>query len=206
MGRLIALLLCALCGCAKVSVTHGVPNLRCVDAQRNVWRSGQPSQEGMYFIAQLGVTNVIKLNVSSEGKDLPIMGQCVRGYPIGWTAQVGLRRLPYDLTAIARSVQPGTLIHCTHGEDRTGVVSALYRLEQQHWTKAQAEHEMLALGFHRSLCGLWHYWRDYYVCQWCDHVHYGQSATCTMNTCNALWEVTYFCPDGCQGANRGVFK
>ncbi|BBQ00834.1 protein-tyrosine-phosphatase [Burkholderia sp. SFA1] len=42
------------------------------------------------------------------------------------------------------------LIHCQHGADRTGLVSALYRIVYQGWTKQQAEDELLhgGYGFH----------------------------------------------------------
>ncbi|MDR5739416.1 dual specificity protein phosphatase family protein [Caballeronia sp. LZ019] len=42
------------------------------------------------------------------------------------------------------------LIHCQHGADRTGLVSALYRVVYQGWTKGQAEDELLngGYGFH----------------------------------------------------------
>ncbi|MFM0324495.1 dual specificity protein phosphatase family protein [Caballeronia glebae] len=42
------------------------------------------------------------------------------------------------------------LIHCQHGADRTGLVSALYRVVFQGWTKQQAEDELLhgGYGFH----------------------------------------------------------
>jgi protein tyrosine/serine phosphatase len=42
------------------------------------------------------------------------------------------------------------LIYCQHGADRTGLVSALYRVVFQGWTKRQAEDELLdgGYGFH----------------------------------------------------------
>jgi protein tyrosine/serine phosphatase len=42
------------------------------------------------------------------------------------------------------------LIHCQHGADRTGLVSALYRVVYQGWTTQQAEDELLhgGYGFH----------------------------------------------------------
>jgi len=42
------------------------------------------------------------------------------------------------------------LIHCQHGADRTGLVSALYRVVYQGWTKEQALNELQngGYGFH----------------------------------------------------------
>lgn len=42
------------------------------------------------------------------------------------------------------------LIHCQHGADRTGLVSALYRMVYQGWTREQALDELQhgGYGFH----------------------------------------------------------
>lgn len=51
-------------------------------------------------------------------------------------------------------------VHCLHGQDRTGIVIAYYRVLFCHWTKADAEKEMLAHGFHKELHGLWECWEN----------------------------------------------
>jgi len=42
------------------------------------------------------------------------------------------------------------LIHCQHGADRTGLMSAMYRIVEQGWTKDEAIKEMVegGYGFH----------------------------------------------------------
>lgn len=40
-------------------------------------------------------------------------------------------------------------IHCQHGRDRTGLVSAIYRVLNQKWTPQAAHDEMLVLGFRK---------------------------------------------------------
>jgi protein tyrosine/serine phosphatase len=43
-----------------------------------------------------------------------------------------------------------TLLHCEHGSDRTGLITALYRITYEGWTKKAALSEMMekAYGFH----------------------------------------------------------
>ena len=43
------------------------------------------------------------------------------------------------------------LVHCQHGADRTGLMSALYRVAVQGWTKEEALREMTegGFGFHK---------------------------------------------------------
>jgi protein tyrosine/serine phosphatase len=42
------------------------------------------------------------------------------------------------------------LIHCQHGADRTGLMSAMYRIVEQGWSKDEAIKEMVegGYGFH----------------------------------------------------------
>lgn len=47
------------------------------------------------------------------------------------------------------------LVHCLHGEDRTGIVVAAYRILIQGWSVNQATAEMYKFGFHRFPYGLW---------------------------------------------------
>ena len=46
--------------------------------------------------------------------------------------------------------QTPVLLHCQHGADRTGMVSAIYRIVVQGWTKEEAVREMTTgdFGFH----------------------------------------------------------
>ncbi len=39
-------------------------------------------------------------------------------------------------------------IHCRHGVDRTGFITAMYRIKYEQWTAARAYSEMINLGFH----------------------------------------------------------
>ena len=39
-------------------------------------------------------------------------------------------------------------LHCSRGVDRAGVVVAVYRMEFDGWSEAEAQAEMEALGFH----------------------------------------------------------
>ena len=51
-------------------------------------------------------------------------------------------------------------VHCQHGEDRTGLIVGLYRVESEHWSPAAAYHEMIAKGFHKILFFLNHYYEE----------------------------------------------
>ncbi|MES3020311.1 MAG: tyrosine-protein phosphatase [Pseudomonadota bacterium] len=52
------------------------------------------------------------------------------------------------LRAVRSAEKDGpVLLHCLHGADRTGLISAMYRMAYQGWTKQQALHELRNGGY-----------------------------------------------------------
>ena len=153
-----------LTGCATAPLTHGIPNLHQVEP--GVWRGGQPTAEGFkYLHDELNIHHVVKLNTDKEGSDEPAiqLGMSVSYFPITFAQQIGLRKIDrVGLETLVGSFKPteDVFIHCQHGEDRTGATVGLWRMRQDNWTKPMAEKEMLQDGFHRSLFGLWWFWKQ----------------------------------------------
>ena len=148
----VAVLLAA--GCATPKMTHGIPNLD--EVERGIWRGGQPTDEGWRWLVSAGVNRVVKLNPPNEADDTVarLLGLEVLDLPISLTAQITGVPSPARLDAAVAAIQPGTFIHCTHGEDRTGLVLGLWRVRECGWTKRRAHAEMLDHGFHPLLRGL----------------------------------------------------
>lgn len=152
-----------------------IPNLRTVSD--GIYRGGQPDVEGFQYLKELGITQIVKLNTDKEGSDDRALELGIEVFkcPITvedqlfWPDEVVVR----DAVAF---IKPNTFIHCGSdartqskldqkyniqgGQDRTGLVCAIYRLTQG-WTKDAAEKEMLALGFHVLLLGLWEFWLNF---------------------------------------------
>ena len=147
----------ALCSCATAPMTHGIPNFAQVDY--NIFRGGQPNATGWVYLKSIGVTNVVKLNDESEGsdRDAAALGMVINYFPISLQDQIfHLRHRDHVWNALD-AITPHTYIHCEHGQDRTGLVVACWRL-QEGASKDAAEKEMLAHGFHKGLFGLWNFW------------------------------------------------
>jgi hypothetical protein len=150
-------LLVAASGCAS-HAPQGVPNFACVEP--DIWRGGQPTNEGWRYLKNIGVCRTIKLNASEEGSDLEAekLGIVVVNCPIS-PIQATIGKPDAQAMRVAlRSMVPGTYVHCSHGQDRTGLFIGLYRVEVEHWSKSQARAEMAAHGFHpicRGLCWSW---------------------------------------------------
>lgn len=137
---------------------------KAIDEVRGIWRGGQPQtdEDWMVLVAK-GVQNVIKLNEEHEGSDLGALAAGLSLYkvPIGLLDQLVL-----PLEAAKRIEEAiwfpwdKTFVHCTHGQDRTGLCVAMWRYKVCGWSKEKAEEEMLANGFHQALLGLWLAWLE----------------------------------------------
>lgn len=53
----------------------------------------------------------------------------------------------YALAYIEAAPKP-VYVHCQHGEDRTGLLVAAYRIKKQGWAPQQAYQEALRYGYH----------------------------------------------------------
>ena len=150
-----------LCGCATHQISHGIPNLAEVEA--GVWRGGQPNAEGWQYLKSLGIKRDLKLNPSPEASDLLAIsnGMQVIYFPVSLEQMTIGKPDSGKLNAAVASIKPdGIYVHCEHGQDRTGLVVGAYRVQVEHWTKADAYQEMLTHGFHPILRGLCWSWQE----------------------------------------------
>lgn len=170
--------------CSPTRTTHGVPNY--VEVSPDLLRGGQPSAEGWKWLKEeKGVTSVVKLNYESEGSDeearklgLRVIVNSIQ--PAGLdgkspeailSAAIETRALPAD-ESIANAVRAMVLrkgvmyVHCSHGQDRTGLVVGVFRVLHDGLTKESAYQEMLRNHFHPGLHGLHEFWERFDVARW----------------------------------------
>lgn len=130
---------------AKPMQMKGVPKLHKVSD--TVYRSAQPSAEGMKNLKAVGIETIVNLRSFHSDRD-----------EIGGT---GLAYEHIDMKAwhpeeeeavrflriVTDPKRSPVLVHCQHGADRTGTMCALYRIAVQGWTKEEAIREMTQGGF-----------------------------------------------------------
>ena len=126
-------------------------NLYRVDA--NLYRSQQPTLDGLIKAReQLGVKTVINLDADFHSDDR-IAGQArLQLKEVGVNSwHIEDEDVVYVLRTLHHRENGPFLLHCRHGADRTGVMTAMYRIVEQGWTKDQALEEMQhgGYGFHR---------------------------------------------------------
>jgi len=130
---------------AEPITLEGVPNLHRLTP--TLYRSEQPTALGMKNLEKLGIRTVINLRAfNSDTQEL--LGTSLRAVHVPvhtWHLETE------DVVAVLRELrQPENgpfLIHCQHGADRTGVMSAMYRMVEQHWSAEDALAELVDGGY-----------------------------------------------------------
>jgi len=135
---------------AKPLALDGAPNLHRV--AHNFYRSAQPDRAGFeHLTRRYQVRTVISLRAFHS--DAPLLaGLPVRSYDVPMhTWHIEYEDVTFALRTLRRELKRGpVLLHCEHGADRTGLVTAFYRIIYQGWDKKSAIAEMRGgdFGFH----------------------------------------------------------
>lgn len=123
----------------------GAPNL--FQVSDTLYRSAQPSAQGMRSLKGLGVETI--LNLRSLHSDRDEIGDTRLVY-----AHIHMKAWNTDeedlvrfLAIVTNEKRTPVLVHCRRGSDRTGLVCATYRVVVQGWTKKDAIEEMIHGGY-----------------------------------------------------------
>ena len=124
---------------------EGVPNLHKVgDA---LYRGAQPTTEGIHALAALGIKTIVNFRfLHSDRDDIGDLDVYYEHIPIliSSVTDNDVRRF---LQIVTDPERVPVFIHCQHGADRTGVMSAVYRIVVQDWSKDAAILEMTEGGY-----------------------------------------------------------
>ncbi|MDR0652666.1 MAG: tyrosine-protein phosphatase [Synergistaceae bacterium] len=124
----------------------GVPNLHKVTD--DLYRGAQPTEEGFKNLERLGIKTVINLR-SFHYDDL--RGTSLKSVRIRMEAwDPDFREIVRVMSILSDPSGAPYFLHCQHGADRTGMVTAVYRMAVQGWSKSDAIAEMTegGYGFH----------------------------------------------------------
>lgn len=137
---------------AEAITIEGLPNLHRVSPV--VYRSAQPTKQGMGKLKGMGIRSVISLRAFHDDEDELADVAGIRGFRIRFnTWHPEKEDAVRFLKLVTDPENLPVLVHCQHGADRTGTMCALYRMAVQGWTKEEAIREMTEgdYGFH----GVW---------------------------------------------------
>ncbi len=137
----------------------GLPNLHKVSD--SVYRGAAPTPEGIEQLKKLGIRTVVDLRDTGSPDDLRGTGMTyVRIPATAWQAEE--KDVVQFLQTVTDAGRLPVFVHCRRGADRTGMMSAIYRIVVQGWSKDQAIDEMThgGFGFYSGWQNLVRYIRD----------------------------------------------
>ncbi|MFZ6656720.1 dual specificity protein phosphatase family protein [Undibacterium sp. TJN19] len=112
------------------------------------YRSAQLQSTDVARLQSLGIKTVISLRSFHSDEDL-FKNSGIKLQRIGInTWDINDANVVRALRAVKAAEKEGPLLlHCMHGADRTGLVTAMYRILYQGWTKEQALEELTKGGY-----------------------------------------------------------
>lgn len=130
---------------AKKMEVKGVPNLHKVSDI--LYRSAQPTAEGMTNLVTLGIKTVVNLRMSEVDAELVGALPLKRRHISIFAGNMKLRYINEFLSILDDTNAVPVLVHCRHGADRTGTACAMYRTLREGWSADEAIDEMKNGGF-----------------------------------------------------------
>ena len=130
---------------AKPIQCAGVPNMHKIND--SLYRSAQPTAEGMTNLVSLGIKTVVNLRDFHSDEDeigsLPLKMKRIEIF----TANMKDEYVDEFLSVVADTNATPVLVHCQHGADRTGTMCAMYRIMREGWNVEDAIDEMCNGGY-----------------------------------------------------------
>jgi tyrosine-protein phosphatase SIW14 len=181
-AALLPLLLLAACGTAEPPATsppaappaapaHAapVPEWNIPNAARlaeGVFRGAQPDGKGLATLKAAGVRTLVSFRTGGEEEDREARALGFEVVPLPIEAR--LESEPPTDAQVARffevvldPAKRPVYFHCAFGRDRTGTMAAIYRIEVDGWSNADALAEMKAFGFRTWYRDLEKFVREY---------------------------------------------
>jgi protein tyrosine phosphatase (PTP) superfamily phosphohydrolase (DUF442 family) len=149
---------------ACASDANGIQNF--AEIRKGMSRGGQPTKEGIEFLRDQGYRTVISFRSNPSEREA-VLGSGMAYVEIPMRAGIFGATPPTEEQVrlfLSVAMDPSrypVFIHCRRGKDRTGVMSAIYRIEACGWTPDEAIEEMRAFGFSDHYRGLLRFVQTY---------------------------------------------
>ena len=128
----------------------GLPGLAVVGrVAPGIYRGAQPESEGYATLKAMGIRTVINFRERhGEREAVEAAGMRYVEIPMSFLTKADPAVVRKALSVMTDPANQPVFLHCSVGMDRSGVVVAVYRMEVDGWSKAEAVVEMESFGFH----------------------------------------------------------
>lgn len=129
-------------------------------------RGGDPGEEGLRYLRGRGYRTIVSF-LTSPSESAFVVQSGMQYVHIPMRSGLFGADPPTDdqvrqfLSIVQDSTRYPVFIHCHAGKDRTGAMSAIYRMESCGWTADEAVDEMKAFGFAGRYKRLFHFVQGY---------------------------------------------
>ncbi|MEK6406622.1 MAG: tyrosine-protein phosphatase [Acidobacteriota bacterium] len=142
-----------------------LPNFHKVSER--LYRGAQPRDGGIRKLAELGIKTIINLRgederISAEQSETKSAGLRYFNIPMPGLSAASNEQVSSVLAIIDNPENQPVFIHCKHGSDRTGTITAIYRISHDGWTGQRAIAEARRYGMSWAEFGMRRYIADYY--------------------------------------------
>jgi len=151
----LAVMILMIGGAYYYFIQVALPNFYTI-RQGVLYRSGQPRAVGLEFVKLYGIRTLINLRkpdskgTSEEKAFAAEKGLNFYNFSIGSTHEEIDHTVKRFLAIAADKSQWPILVHCSRGKERSGVLSAIYRIEYDHWSNEEALEETYRLGLEKG--------------------------------------------------------
>ena len=138
-----------------------LPNFHRIN--KNLYRGGQPTAEGIRQLAELGIKTIVTFREMREKiqreKELAEANgiRFINLHLSNWFSSTD-EQIHAIIEVITNLDNQPVFIHCKRGADRTGTIIAVYRMKFENWTDKQANREAKKYGI-----GWWQVWMKDYI-------------------------------------------
>jgi protein tyrosine/serine phosphatase len=142
----------------------GIP--RFAEIRPGLARGGEPGEEGLRYLRDRGYKTIVSF-LTNKAESAYVVQSGMRYVHIPMRSGLFHAEPPTEeqvrqfLSVVSDSTRYPVFIHCHAGKDRTGAMSAIYRMEACGWTADEAVDEMRAFGFSGRYHRLLRYVRGY---------------------------------------------
>ena len=142
-----------------------LPNFHQVNSQ--LYRGAQPKAGVLPRLKELGVKTVLNLRgkdeqTGAENDEARSLGLRYYNVPLPEFSGPNDKYLQAVLDIINSTDNQPIFVHCRHGEDRTGMIIACYRISHDGWTAAAAKKEAEERGISWTQVGMKRYIDKFY--------------------------------------------
>lgn len=129
-----------------------------------IYRGAQPEAAGYATLQKMGIRTVINLRTTlTEKQEVEAVGMRSIEVPLNILQDPDPEKIRKVVALMADPANQPVFVHCRQGQDRTGAVVAVYRMEREGWAMPFAAAEMQAFGFNNIWRDLKKFVREYKV-------------------------------------------